>query len=85
MLVPLISQHPAEPCVYCVCGLWRAIEFLGIKMQKLKNLGYKRLERPVSNGLAWVQTAKQGVKSADENESAKLAEGEISWYRKLSG
>jgi len=42
-------------------------------MQKLKNLGYKSLERPVSNGLAWVQTAKQGVKSADENESAKMA------------
>ena len=24
--------------------------FLGIKMQKLKNLGYKKLERPVNNG-----------------------------------
>ena len=50
MLVPLVLQHPAEPCVYWVCGFWSTVEFLGTKMQKLKKLGYKSLGRPVNNG-----------------------------------
>ncbi len=50
MLVPLVSQHTAEPCVCWFCGFWSTVEFLGTKMQKAEKLGHKSLGRPVNKG-----------------------------------
>ena len=37
-----------------------SLEIMGIKMQKLKNLGYKSLERPVSNRFVLGTNGKTG-------------------------